>query len=172
MREGRDVIDQVDAGLSGAAHDLRLAGIDGEPRTCAWREGLDDGADTAPFLLEIDRVGAGPRRFPADVENVGALRLELQRMRDGRVACEVAPAVGKAVGGDVDNAHDARAIEREAGNRCAGSTQGVQEVAQSVDTAGESFGRGHDATEGLLRVTLDHLHGGEGEIAAAGNRDG
>ena len=51
--------------------------------------------------------------------------------------------------------------------RRAGPAQVVQEIAQSVDLAGESFGRGDDPPTRALLFALDHLDGGEGEIVAA-----
>ncbi len=96
MAQGRDVVDEVHAGLSRAAHHLGLARVDGKPGARAGRQRLDDGADAAPFLLRIDRIGAGPRRFPADVEDVGPLRLQLQRVGDGRIRRQIAPAVGRS----------------------------------------------------------------------------
>ena len=80
-------------------------------------ERRDDRQHAAAFLLEVDGAGAGPRRFPADVEDVGALGLEPQGMRDRGVGGGVAAAVGETVGRDVDDAHDARPVERDAGDR-------------------------------------------------------
>ena len=61
----------------------------------------------------VNRIGAGPRAFPADVENVGTFFDQPQSVIDrGTRACKE-PAVRKAVGRDVDDPHDAGTIERE-----------------------------------------------------------
>ena len=57
----------------------------------------------------------GPRALAADVEDVGALVRQPQRVRDGGLRHPEAAAVGEAVGRDVDDAHDARLVERQAG---------------------------------------------------------
>ena len=57
----------------------------------------------------------GRVRLAADVENVGAFLGESQPVRDGRLRRRVQPAIGEAVRRDVDDAHDARPVERQAG---------------------------------------------------------
>ena len=49
------------------------------------------------FLLEryANGTAIGPRRFRADIENIGAFRGETAGMRDGRLRIEKAAAVGK-----------------------------------------------------------------------------
>ena len=76
---------------------------------------FDDGDDARQLLLGGHVVGTGARRLAADVENVGALRGELQAMGDGSLRRRVQAAVGEAVGRDVDDAHDAWTVERQAG---------------------------------------------------------
>ena len=71
------------------------------------------GMTRAQLLLGGDVVGAGARRLAADVENVGALLGELQAVRDGGLRRRMQAAVGEAVGRDVDDAHDARTVERQ-----------------------------------------------------------
>ena len=76
--QGRDVVDDVDAGERRAAHHLRLARVDGDACPHAADEALDHGHDAAQLIGRRDGIGAGTRGFAADVENVGALLLEPQ----------------------------------------------------------------------------------------------
>jgi hypothetical protein len=63
----------------------------------------------APALIEASATLA----FGADVENVGAIRLHAAGVFDRALRVEKLPAIGKAVGGDVENAHHQRPAERE-----------------------------------------------------------
>ena len=115
VRQRRDVVEDVGAGGGGPAHHLGLARIDGDPCLGARAQALDDGDDAAQLFLGGNVLGAGPRRLAADVEDVGAFLGKLQAVRDGRLRRSMQAAVGEAVGRDVDDAHDARPVEGEAG---------------------------------------------------------
>ena len=78
------------------------------------------------------RAAIGPRRFRADVDDVGALRDHVARMRDRRLGVEKLAAVGKGIRRDIEDAHDERALagqklaqERRAGRRKSGRGQGT-----------------------------------------------
>ena len=58
----------------------------------------------------LTSVRAGPGRFAAEIEDVGALRLQFQRAIQRRLGIEVPAAVGKRIGRDVEDAHDQRAF--------------------------------------------------------------
>ncbi len=75
-------------------------------------------------------TGSAPGRveFAADVEDVGAFRLQLQAVGDGGFRREVAAAVGEAVGRDVDDAHDAGPVERQPGDRRTRALQSLQQL--------------------------------------------
>ena len=62
------------------------------------------------FLLDRHANGAaiGPRRFRADIENIGAFGGEAAGMGDRRLRIEKAAAVGKRIRRDVEHAHDQR----------------------------------------------------------------
>ncbi len=115
VRERGDVVEDVGAGGGGLAHHLGLARVDGDQHIGARPQALDDWDDARELLLGGDVVGAGAGRFAADVENVGALLGELQSVRDGGLRRRVQAAVGEAVGRNVDDAHDARTVERQTG---------------------------------------------------------
>ena len=54
-----------------------------------------NGRTRAIFFLVIDRRRAGARRFPADVEDIGAFRQQLPGVRMRRFQADVTAAVGK-----------------------------------------------------------------------------
>ena len=54
----------------------------------------------------LDLLEAGPRRLAADVEDVGALRLETQPLRDRRLDVRAQAVAREGVGRHVDDAHD------------------------------------------------------------------
>ncbi len=54
----------------------------------------------------FDGRGVRPRALAADVENVGPLVGQVQALLNGRRRVEKPPAVGEAVGRDVEDAHD------------------------------------------------------------------
>ena len=56
--------------------------------------------------LSIDCSRARPGRFPAHVDDIGALRDHFRSVRDGGVALEKSPAIRKRVRRDVQNPHD------------------------------------------------------------------
>ena len=108
-----DVVDQARAGLDGFAHERGLAGVDRD-RHAAVCQRFEHRQHAAALFVERHRCGARPGRFTADVEDVRTLVDQRSRMRDCSVARGVEAAVGEGVRGDVDDAHDERAIEREA----------------------------------------------------------
>ena len=68
------------------------------------------GASRCAFFLERHRPRAaiGPRRFRADVDDVGALGGKPPRLLDRRRRLEETAAVGKRIRRDIENAHDQR----------------------------------------------------------------
>ena len=69
------------------------------------------------FFLRGNRLGSGPRGFAADIEQIGAFLDQFQTVRDRGRRIELPAAVGKRIGRDVDDARDARTIERERTSR-------------------------------------------------------
>ena len=108
-----DVIDHRGAEACGGPRHRRLRGVDREGHVEFARERLDHRRNPPQFLLGADRRMAGPSRFAADVDDRRALGRERLRMRDRDARVEMAPAVGKRIRRDVDNAHqDGRPAER------------------------------------------------------------
>jgi hypothetical protein len=76
---------------------------------------LQDWEKAAEFFVGGDGVGAGACGFCPDVEDVGAGFFQGEGVIDGSAGiCEFA-AVGEAVGGDVEDAHEQRARAKDEG---------------------------------------------------------
>ena len=96
-----------------------LARVDRDRHVGLLGEALDDRQDAAQLFVGVDRLGVGPRAFAADVEDVGAVGDQPQGVVDGRLRVEKLAAVGKAVGRDVDDAHQQRAAAERRACACA-----------------------------------------------------
>ena len=146
--------------------------------TSALRVSIDRGARTCGASASITGMtrrsssarstGSAPGRVElgADVEDVGACRLELQGVRDRRVGGQIAPAVREAVGGDVDDAHDQWPIERQTGDGIAPPAHALEQLDWSELAPAKLLHR-YDAPASLATIALDQLGGGEQQIAAA-----
>ena len=62
------------------------------------RELLDDRQHAAQFFVGVDRLGVRPRAFAADVEQVGPVGDQLQRMGDRGIASRNCPPSEKLSG--------------------------------------------------------------------------
>src|SRR5690606_14383979 len=69
-------------------------------------ERLYDGHHATQFLVPRHTLRSRTGGLAADVDDVGALRDQVEPVLDGLVRIEPGPAVGEGVGGDVDHAHD------------------------------------------------------------------
>ncbi len=71
------------------------------------------GRHAAAFLGFVQRIGAGPRGFAADVDQVGSLvhHPDTRVNRGGGI--EQASAVGKRIRRDIDHAHDQSAVAKD-----------------------------------------------------------
>ena len=72
---------------------------------------------------------ARPRRFRADVDDVGAVDHKLFRLGDGRVAAGELAAVGKGIGRDVENAHEGATFSNRAKKSVAAGGHGCRSLA-------------------------------------------
>jgi len=103
--KGADVVDDVRSGLQSRPGRLELGRIDREkdPRLGSQRGNHRN--DAPDLLLGRNGIGAGAGAFPPDVDDVGALVGQSQAVVDGPSGIEIAPAVEKGVGRDVENPH-------------------------------------------------------------------
>ena len=93
-------------------------------------------------------------------------------MIDGRGGVEVASAVGKAVGCHIDDAHDARPIEGDTGNRWAWAFQACQEFGQPGIRIGPQLRRRDEAARRPGGIAGNDLGGAKQGGAAAGEPQG
>ena len=90
---------------SAAAATAALRRVDAHRHARLGGQALDHRQHPAQLLVGGHRLGAGPGRLAADVEQVGARGHEGQAVRDRGVGVEEAAAVGERVGRDVHDAH-------------------------------------------------------------------
>ena len=165
MRQRRDVVDDVRAFQRRAPHHLGLARVDRQAGAAPLGERGDHRQDAPALLLEVHGVGAGPGRLPADVEDVGPLRLEPQRVRDRGVRGAVAAAVGEAVGRHVDDPHDARPIERKTGDGGTRLGEALHQGLQAaIGGAVQKLDRAHNAASDAPAIAFDDLGPGKAQI--------
>ena len=124
--EAADIIDDFGSGMEGAAGDGGFVCVDGEDGVRALLpDRFDDGQDAVDLLLGGDGSGkrgslagcggrAGAGGFAADIEDVGTFIEKRQSVGDGGLGREKLASVGEGIRGDVEHAHDERALpERE-----------------------------------------------------------
>jgi hypothetical protein len=110
--EGSDVVDHARTRFERFAHELGLARVDrdGLPGP---RQRLDHRQCSAALFIERDRLRTRPRRFAADVEDIGAFSDERAPMRYRGVRAGVKAAIGERIGSHVDDTHQQWTRQRE-----------------------------------------------------------
>ena len=111
MPERGHIIDETCTGGNGRAHHFRLGGIDADRHIAAPGKPFDDRNDTVELFLQRNRRRIRACRFAADVEHVGTLLDQTERMRDGGLRGPEPTAVGEGIRGDIDDGHDFRRVE-------------------------------------------------------------
>ncbi len=104
-----DVIDERRAGIDGGTSDCGLRGVDGQ-RHADVAQADDDGEHAGELVGDADGNGSGAGRLAADVEQIGTGANELKAMFNRMLRIGEQPAVRKRVRGDIDDAHDQRAL--------------------------------------------------------------
>ena len=127
-----------------------MAGIDGNDGILGLQAG-NRRQHPRQFLVAGHRLGAGAGRFPADIDDRGTRRNHLApgSHRTGRRI--MAAAIRKAVGGDIQDAHDPGPIHRKPGKGRARRRDQVKGGCRGITVTGHP--------EQLVRV---HAHGGIG----------
>ena len=110
--ERRDIVDHRRARRDRRAHHRRLARVDGDDDALAGKR-RDERDHPRELLVLGDRRRARPRRFAADVDDVGAVVLHRPRVRERTRRIDIPAAVGERIGRDVEHAHHERPREVE-----------------------------------------------------------
>ena len=108
--EARHVVDDGGSHADGRLGDFHMAGID-RHNGAGFGERLHDRQHAARLGVGIDRGETGTGRLAADVDDIGAIVEHLEAVRDCGVGVEVLATVAEGIGRDVEDAHDARAVE-------------------------------------------------------------
>ena len=131
------VVDDVrPAALQRAAHGGGAAGVETDGNVPA-ADFFEQRGNALPFFVGGHRCGVGAGGLAADVEDVGAVGQQffgvLERVFQ---AARIAAAVGKGIGGEINDAHHARAgeVDAKAGGQPAGR-HGNSEEKDSLKTA-------------------------------------
>ena len=101
-----DVVDHRRAGRDRGAHDFAFHRVDGNRCLEFSANRLDDRHNALDFGFGAHRRGARSGRLAADVEDIRAFGSQPLRVFQRLVHAVEAPAVGKGIGCDVDDAHD------------------------------------------------------------------
>jgi len=111
-----DVVDDFGTGFDGETGGFGVESIDGEDGVGASVEdGFEDWEDAGLLFGGGDGGGVGAGGFAAQVEDVGTFVEELKGVGQGFGGGEEVAAIGEAVGGDVEDAHDAGAWAKREG---------------------------------------------------------
>lgn len=105
-----DIVDDVGSGVECSAGDGGFHGVDGDECLCLRTHGANDGEDAAQFFGFFDRLGTWAGGFAADVEDIGTFGEEGECVLNGAARIVEAPSIRKAVGRDIDDAHDEAAM--------------------------------------------------------------
>jgi hypothetical protein len=134
-----DVVDDLGAGLDGEPGGGGVVGIDGEDGGGAGGEDAgEDGQDAGLLFVRGEGCGVGAGGFTAEIEDVGSAVEQAEALLDGEAGIGErgawwveGAAVGEAVRGDVEYAHDDGA-----------GTEGEGACAQAPEEA-RAVGEGH-----------------------------
>ena len=108
--ESGDVVHDGGAAAHGRLGDLNMARVDGDDGALLG-ERAHHGQHATGLLIGVDRRKAGTRGLAAHVDDVGTLVEHLEAVLDRRIGIEMLAAVAERIGRDVEDTHDARAVE-------------------------------------------------------------
>ena len=159
--EGRDVVYQAGTGIRCTCHHRGVSGVDRNRDAGPPRHRLDHRKNAALLLVYADGLRTGPGQLAADVEDIGAFRLQLQCVGDRGAGIQKLAAVGKAVGRHIDDAHDEWTREIAAGDSRARAFEPLHDRLQPGMGGRKEFTGCHKPAVYVRRIPLDQLGGGE-----------
>ena len=110
-----DVVDDFCAGFGGGLRYFGFIRVNRNWNFEAAAKHVQYGNHPAQLFVRSEPFGAGASGFAADVEDVGAVALHLERPGDSRFRVEMQTVAGEAVGRDVDDSHQERALAEHEG---------------------------------------------------------
>ena len=119
VASGGDVVDERCTGSESRLRDVGPGGVDADRdvRGQAGAQALDDAEDAPRLFRRRHRQGPGARRFAADIDDIGALLDHAERVIDRGPWFREPPAVGEAIGGEVQDPDDTRRRSRLEGRK-------------------------------------------------------
>ena len=157
-----NVIEDICTCGRGAAHHFRLACVDGNKRLRFGPQSFDHGDDARKLFLKRYSIGPGACRLAANIENIGTFLRKPQAVIDRILGRAQHSTVGEAIRGNIDDAHNARAIERQTGKARAWCADRFEEIRGSkcisAPIALERISKRYDTPGGGLSLALDNFH--------------
>ncbi len=108
--QAADVVDHLGPGPQGGFRHLRLGGVDRDRDAQPGLQPAEHREDALQFFLGGDAAGARAGGLAANVKDVGAGALHLERVGHSPVGVEEPPAVAEGIRGDVQDAHHQGAL--------------------------------------------------------------
>src|SRR5262249_40882837 len=100
------VVDDMSPGIEGGTGHLGFGGVDRDQYGGPFRQLRDEGYNTAQFVLGRHWHGTRAGRFASDINNVGAVFDQAQRVLERGATVKEPSTIGKAVGRDIHDAHE------------------------------------------------------------------
>jgi hypothetical protein len=148
--EASHIVDEVGTDARGLLRHGGLAGVDGDGRRDFGADGGDHRRGAADFVIDLDRGGPRAGGFAAHIEDRGSGARHRMGMGERLRGIEMLAAVGKAVRGDIEDAHDLRRGHVERRDRRAGCRKTGHRVVGQVSG-------GHQVWGGIARQHLDRV---------------
>ena len=167
--ECADIVHDPRARCERGVHHRRTSGIDRDQKPVIGQR-TNHGNHPAHLLRLARRLRAGPGRFAADIDDVGAGFSHGKSVRRGVVPIGEIAAIGEAVRSHVEDAHQTRPVERKPAHRPAGRGEAGAQRRDFVGRAGRVL-LGPAGENGVLQPHLpacrhaaeQHVHQVEGE---------
>lgn len=109
-----DIVDDISACLDSFASGERESGVGGDD--CLWQliaNQRDSPSESGSLLVLVEHLSSGASRDGSDIDDVAPLIDDFVGAEEYIVGVEVAPPVVERIGGDIENPHHRRAVERE-----------------------------------------------------------
>src|SRR5690348_6607285 len=110
IAQSGNVVDNFGARGQGSRSDFGFPRVHGDRYAQLAPQTFEHGPNARQLVLSGNSEGSGPSGFAAHIQDIRAMSFQLQGVRDSVLRMEIGAAVGKAVRGDVQHAHDERAF--------------------------------------------------------------
>ncbi|OPY85504.1 MAG: hypothetical protein A4E72_01923 [Syntrophus sp. PtaU1.Bin208] len=146
-----DIVDDFCSGSKGFPGDFRLCRINGYGNVNFSNQSFYYRQNTVRLFFQRDGIRSRPRRFTADIQNIGPLLDQLNPMSHGGIMAKIFSSIGKGIRSHIKNAHDKSLFSKDYFPFCRPQDNGFQGIvgkkllkmlgnfSQSKGLAGELF---------------------------------